>query len=259
MSIDQSRSPLKAAPLRNPGQSLDREISALVDDTGVPYIIVACFMGVLAAMEWARSWRGSEPHPVFYSIVALFAIGICAWKLIGVKRELRKLRQGRDGERIVGQFLEELREQGYRVIHDIPGEKFNIDHVLIGPHGVYTVETKTIRKPARGEAKINFDGEQVLIGRFKPDRDPIVQARAEAMWLKNFFLESTGKKITVQPIVVFPGWYIDGPPKGTKSDVWVLNPKGLPAYVERRRETLSPEDVKLLNYHLSRYVRAVNV
>jgi len=259
MNDNQSRSPLKAAPLRNPGQSLDRQISDLLDDTALPYIFVACFMVMLAAMEWARSWYGAEPRPMFYTGVAIIVIGICAWKLKSVRRELRQLRQGRDGERIVGQFLDDLREQGYRVIHDIPGSNFNIDHVLIGPHGVFTVETKTISKPARGQAKIKFDGEQILIGAFKPDRAPIVQARAQASWLKTFAQDSAGRRVTVQPIVVYPGWYIDGPPKGTKSDVWVLNPKGLPSFIDNQREALSPEDVKLLSFHLSRYVRAENV
>ncbi len=258
MTNDASRSPLKAAPLRNPGQSLDRQISDLIYDTGVPYLLAACFAGVLAAMEWLRSWVDPQPRPVLYTVIAAIAVGIYAWKFRSISRELRQLRQGRDGERIVGQFLEDLREQGHRVIHDIPGEKFNIDHVVIGPHGVFTVETKTISKPARGESKITFDGEHVFVRGFKLDRDPVVQARAEATWLKTFFQESAGHKVVVQPIVVYPGWFVEDPPKGTKSDVWVLNPKVLPSFIEHHREKLSPEDVKLLSYHLSRYVRAEN-
>lgn len=259
MSNAESRSPLKAAPLRNPGQSLDRQISDLIDDTGVSYFVVACFAGALAAMEWLRSWLNPKPQPIVYTVAAAIAVGICAWKFKSITRELRQLRQGRDGERIVGQFLEDLREKGYRIIHDIPGKKFNIDHVLIGPHGVFTVETKTISKPARGEAKITFDGEHVFVRGFKPDRDPIVQARAEADWLNTFFQDSAGRKVVVQPIVVYPGWFVEDPPKGTRSDVWVLNPKVLPAFIEHRREMVSPEDVKLLSYHLSRYVRTENV
>jgi hypothetical protein len=42
------------------------------------------------------------------------------------------LMQGREGEKAVGQYLERLRARGYQVLHDIPGENFNIDHVLIG-------------------------------------------------------------------------------------------------------------------------------
>ena len=43
---------------------------------------------------------------------------------------------------------------GYRVFDDVPGEgsggKFNIDHVLIGPGGVFSIETKNWLLPAKG-------------------------------------------------------------------------------------------------------------
>jgi hypothetical protein len=48
------------------------------------------------------------------------------------------------GERAVGQFLEEkLRPLGYHILNDLPGDGFNLDHVIIGPTGIYCVETKT--------------------------------------------------------------------------------------------------------------------
>jgi hypothetical protein len=56
---------------------------------------------------------------------------------------MRTLRQGIEGEKAVGQFLERLREQRYQVFHDLVGDGFNVDHVLIGPAGVFTIETKT--------------------------------------------------------------------------------------------------------------------
>jgi hypothetical protein len=56
--------------------------------------------------------------------------------------------------------------------------------------------------------------------------------------------------------VLFPGWWVERPPKGTKLDVWVLNPKGLPAFLEHEHKVLSSEDVHLAAYHLSRYVQA---
>lgn len=37
-----------------------------------------------------------------------------------------------EGERAVGQFLEQLREQGFHVFHDVVGTGFNVDHVLVG-------------------------------------------------------------------------------------------------------------------------------
>jgi hypothetical protein len=39
------------------------------------------------------------------------------------------------------------------------GEGFNVDHVIIGPAGAFTIETKTWSKPKRGSPTISFDGE----------------------------------------------------------------------------------------------------
>ena len=78
--------------------------------------------------------------------------------------------------------------------HDVVGLGFNVDHVIVGPAGVFTVETKTWSKPAKGDAKVVFDGERVRINGFEPDRNPIVQAKAQARWLKEVLAESTGMK-----------------------------------------------------------------
>jgi hypothetical protein len=61
---------------------------------------------------------------------------------------------------------------------------FNVDHVLIGPSGVFAIDTKTHSKPAMGDPVATYDGESVLIDREKPKRDPVAQAKAEARFLR---------------------------------------------------------------------------
>ena len=68
-----------------------------------------------------------------------------------------------DWERAVGQTLEALRRKGYRVFHDLIGEGFNLDHVIISEHGVFSVETKTYSKPAKGGCKIIYNGDGYLL------------------------------------------------------------------------------------------------
>lgn len=105
----------------------------------------------------------------------------------------------RDCERAVGQFLEGLREGGARIFHDVPAEGFNLDHVVISKHGIYVVETKTISKPSADD-RVIYDGEQVTVAGFKPDRDPVMQAAAEATWLRRLPQQSTGPDhITLLP------------------------------------------------------------
>ena len=135
------------------------------------------------------------------------------------------------------------------------GDGFNVDHVLVGPAGVFTVETKTYSKPVEGDAKIQFDGETLTVAGFVADRDPIVQAKAQASWLREIISGSTGKTMRVHPVIVFPGWFIEQK-KGSAKGVWVLNPKALPHFLDHEPAVLSTDEVKLVGSHLSLFIRA---
>src|ERR1700683_3962983 len=50
--------------------------------------------------------------------------------------------RGAQGEEHVGALLDELSDHGWRVIHDASLGRGNVDHILVGPAGVFTVETK---------------------------------------------------------------------------------------------------------------------
>jgi hypothetical protein len=131
----------------------------------------------------------------------------------------------------------------------------NVDHVLVGPAGVFTIETKTWSKPISGQAQLTFDGESIRAGAFEPDRDPVVQSKAQASWLKGLLLESTGKTVDVRPVIVFPGWFIVNS-SGTFREIWVLEPKALPTFLNNEPSRLSREDIALVSFHLSRLIRS---
>jgi hypothetical protein len=149
-----------------------------------------------------------------------------------------------------------LREKGCKIFHDIVGEKFNIDHVIICQHGIFTVETKTYSKPMQGQATVKCDGESITINGNQPIKDILTQARAEASWLKNMLKESAGKDVPVKPIIVFPGWYVDNSHAGFNPDVWVLNPKAISDFLSKSGMSLSQENVSLFSFHISRYIRS---
>lgn len=256
MSAPAVRSPIKDKPLRLPGQSLEEERAALISDKVGSRLAWAGGMLFLAGWEWFRYW---QPRPVNPWVITAAAIGVCiyvAFRIYQLQPRLRALRQGIEGEKAVGQFLERLREQGYQVFHDLVGEGFNVDHVLIGPAGVFSIETKTWSKPQRGDARIVYDGNTLTVAGREPDRDPLVQARAQAHWLRGLLSDSTGRRMEVQPVVVFPGWFVEAAP-GSQRAVWVMEPKGLPAFLKNEPQRLAAEDVKLAAYHLARHVRSV--
>ena len=200
----EKRSPLKDHPLRNAGQSVDERIQKIIDEDASPYAALIGISITLALYEWWKWYFNKPPQPIVISLAALTVSAYVVMKIYSYKRKLRDLRLARDGERAVGQYLEGLRERGYRVFHDIIGNGFNIDHVLIGPAGVFTIETKTISKPPKGPTQISYDGEKVILDGFAPDRDPVIQAKAQANWLQAQIKESTGKNFKVRPVVLFP-------------------------------------------------------
>jgi hypothetical protein len=83
----------------------------------------------------------------------------------------------------VGQFLKDLRADGTRVFHDLVGDGLNIDHVVVSTHGIFVLETKSYRKPGRGDAVLQFDGERLLANGVEFARHPVRQVRALARWL----------------------------------------------------------------------------
>jgi hypothetical protein len=251
--IETKHSPLKAKPLRNPAQFLDEQIRDFVDDKIAAPLWLAFIFIIATGLEWYRYFYPQKSAPIVLSMVTLLIIVYDAVCIYRMQFHLKRLKLGRDGEKSVGQFLESLREQGYKVFHDIPGEGFNIDHVLIGPAGIFTVETKT-RSKSNECARIFFDGETVRVDDQAPDPAPVIQAKAQAKWLRDLLAKSTGRNFAVKPVIVYPGWFIED--KGPKDKaVRVLEPKALAKILDHAPITLAREDAHLSAFHLSRFVR----
>lgn len=66
-------------------------------------------------------------------------------RLFDVKTDERAWRVGADGEEAVGARLASLEPHGWRILHavNVGTRGSDIDHVAIGPGGVYTLNTKT--------------------------------------------------------------------------------------------------------------------
>jgi hypothetical protein len=247
-------SPLKDRPLRNPGQSLDEALDRIAAEELLPYVLLPGFFWTLALVEWIARINSMPRSPGLYVIVAAVLTPWSAWRIWRLRRMVRGTKLGRDGERVVGQFLEGLRVDGARVFHDIPCEGFNVDHVVISEHGIFVVETKTWRKRAPNsriavrEGGLYRDGSHV-------DPNPIDQVKAEADWIRKLLKESTGKDLPVRAVVALPGWFVEPMDEATKAQAWVLEPKALPAFIENEPPTITSSDVAMAAYHLSRYIR----
>ncbi len=79
-------------------------------------------------------------------------------------------------------------------------------------------------------------------------------AKAQASWLHGLLAGSTGKSFPVRPVVLFPGWYVKDS-RGSRKELWVLEPKALAAFLANEPEAMTAEDAKLAAFHLSRFIR----
>ena len=227
------RSPLKDKTLRNPGQSVDKAIFDIRDSylDNLVVLVVTGSMLLTALLQWLLK---TPPLTLVYVTAFYFAVASILYlpKMFKKIPELKRLRQARDGERAVAECLDLLRDDGHRVFHDIVGPNFNIDHVIIGQKGIFTVETKTLNKHVGKDAHLYFDGERVCIGKLELPDNPVPQGRAQAGWLKKLLAESTGKTLSVKPVVVFPGWFVERVSGADQSDTWVLEPKALRGFLK---------------------------
>lgn len=249
------RSALKTPPLRLPGQSTDGRIASLYEYVDDYLTYALCFL-VIAWYQWFQ-WLIERPvHPIVFTFAAIAVIGFSIVRIRSLKSDIRNLQMGNEGERVVANVLDPLREKGYRVFHDIPGPGFNIDHVIVGPGGVFAVETKTRTKPMRGRATVIHDGNTLRIENGRPFDEPLNQARAQAHWLADRLNDGRrGALFTVRPVVVFPEWFVERQGSATKSDVWVLNPKALGSFLDHEPCILSGELIDTAAHTLSVHSR----
>lgn len=250
----QRRSPVECRPLRLPGQSVDNRMSEIVQSFYEDLFVSSCLI-LLAIVDFYRWWTAARPSPIVFGSLAIIAVLYTWRKSVWLFPTIKNLRQGRDGERYVGQMLEELREKGYRIFHDIPGEGFNIDHVIVGPAGVFTIETKARSKPPTGRPTIEYDGNIIRLENGFGFDEPLKQARAQARWLTNLLNDGRGRLFRARPVVVFPDWYVERTGPRRKDDVWVLNPKALGTFLDYERAALSADRIDMASNTLAQRCR----
>jgi hypothetical protein len=232
------RLPFTQKILRPPGESLRlrlTEFDEKLNDRLVQLMLSAYSPLLIAGLAALQGVRLNLGVLVFFAGVAVLAStwsGYSLWKLLGLRR---RCRLGYEGERHVGEALNQLMLAGYRVFHDFlitdrPGVTWNIDHIVVGTNGVFAVETKTRRKvKAVDGAKVTI-GEGCLEYPWGADRCGLDQARDNAAWLSDWLSKMSDAPINVAPLLVLPGWFIE---RSCKLPVAVLSGREVTTHVPK--------------------------
>jgi hypothetical protein len=128
--------------------------------------------------------------------------------------------RGAAGERKVGATLEGLGAD-WHVLHDIYLGRGNIDHIVVGPGGTFTVETKS----HRGRISVERIDEKMLR-----------QAYAEKKVLEGI----TG--LEIEALLVFSEAYLVGSVPAHRRGVTVIPERMLAGYFERRHPRITAEE-----------------
>lgn len=249
--------PFTGRPLRPPGESLRLKVQELdekITDEVFMLLAPTAFVAAVAGMSFR-----SAPWP-FLAVLFLLIMLYVIWRsrrLFTTARTLWSYRLGFDGERVVGEELNQLMLAGYRVFHDFPCDTFNIDHIIVGPSGVYAVETKTRRKPADENGKklawsVTYDGRQLHFPGSLPDARWPEQAMRSAQHLSKWLSSATGEPISAFPVLVIPGWLIERKAVGVTR---VLNEKEVRYALSPATSGLSPEMVQRIAHQLGEKCR----
>jgi hypothetical protein len=130
--------------------------------------------------------------------------------------------RGASGEEHVGGLLEQLRAGDWQVIHDASLGRGNVDHILVGPPGIFTVETKSHPGPVR-VARVHGQ--------------TLNQAQAQRRAIERV----TG--LPVEPLLVFSRAWVDRP-LARRKGVRVVPARMLLGYLGRLRRTLTHEQIE---------------
>lgn len=199
------------AALRSPGEStrfrIDRtngEIAAFATAIGaIPLALYAALLSYVHFLWLDLGWMETG----YFGILSAGFILYGTNKIKRLKARRRRLHIRYEGQLAVAQEVNRLIPEGCRVYHDFPTDHFHIDHIIVGPQGVFTVTTKVVSRSRYRQNQAMLDGQRIVFDR-RSDNQTVAYAAFQASWLAKWLLTATGEALVVQPILTLPGWQI---------------------------------------------------
>jgi hypothetical protein len=153
-------------------------------------------------------WLGLSlnKHSYVWAAISIFIMALIFFLTIRfadsvsdkLERERIKFRKGAAGEVLVGYILEDFPDD-YRVIYGVETPVGDIDHLVVGPSGVYAIDTKNWRGVVTADGK----GELLLNGK-PPDKPAIRNLTRAIMNIKDEIKFHTTFNPYIHGVLVFP-------------------------------------------------------
>jgi hypothetical protein len=247
-------------PMRSPGQSVLRELQILqgqvVRSIGLPFFVILCAGVGYFLRSTVFHQPVTELEVGLAVLVCLGSIGCGLLWLVSIMRKRRRIRLNYDSKVTVGQALNALSPDGYRIFHDFPADRFNIDHIVVGAKGVFAIDTKACANRTAGglnaETPAEYNGKVLYFPNGK-DLETVERAERQADWLSDWIGANAGIPVAARAIVALPGWVV----KRTSADgIPVVNPRQFSSLFAHIRSRPIPENANnRIVHHLERMCR----
>lgn len=257
--IRAKKTPLNIELLRSPGQTLQGKIEDLTADILIKALFIPLVPLTIYSI-YATQVVLTEKN-VSDMVLYVYLMGAAAF-IFSLSRDVYTLIKDRNllglgyqCKVAVGQELTQLASLGYRVFHDFPADNFNIDHIAVGPQGVFAIDTKgraKNRKQENDNWKLKFDGQKLMFPGWSED-EPVKQAQRQSSWLANWLEKSTGEKYKTTPVLAIPGWQIE---RLASSDTRIFNGKN-PTFLTQGPVVLNDKQINSISFQIDKQCRAV--
>ncbi len=205
--------------------------------------------GVAHTFEAHQLFEGYPAWQLYVLLATLLAAaGLAVYRLGRTIQQWREVRYLRDANIAVGHSLQRIAVGQGRVFHDVVTPAGVVDHVLVGPGGIYAVNVVAQRAMRRESVKI-ADSEL----HFRPDgkRIAIADIAAKTTRLEQEFRDLLKNSVRVRSVIAVPGWHAESQ---SSEGHLVVNERTLPMLRGWRDEAdyLMDEDVQALQQHLTK-------
>lgn len=144
--------------------------------------------------SWAAAAFAGALFATFLVLRQRPPVGIASWE------------EGAFGEEETAKQLRVLEKEGWVVLHDLANGSANFDQVVIGPNGVFCLNSKW------SAYRLESGADGRIVARHKYDDDlyqdihgKVRRAKAEAAALSDRIAQRCGTKLWVQPVIVWWG------------------------------------------------------
>jgi hypothetical protein len=159
-----------------------------------PLLVICCVTGYLVRALFPVPELELTQVGILFFLVAVVTAVLLAWG----DRRLGNFLKGAKGEEWVGHELAFLNSD-YAVFNGLRlgGGKQNFDHIIIGPAGIFVVETKNWK------GSVEFKGGKLFADGKEPSRPPIRQVKDATAELVAYIDEAGCSDIPVHSVLCF--------------------------------------------------------